>query len=65
MEPAENKKAACDGPVEGRKPYVPPRLVTYTSERILTEIGVAQACSPFNPSCPTEKAGRRKPTRRK
>jgi len=26
--------------------YVPPTIVTYTSEQILEEIGPAQACSP-------------------
>ena len=27
--------------------YVPPRIVTYTSEQIMEQIGPAQACSPF------------------
>jgi len=26
--------------------YVPPKIITYTSEQILEEIGPAQACSP-------------------
>jgi hypothetical protein len=26
--------------------YAPPKIVTYTSEQILEEIGPAQACSP-------------------
>jgi len=30
--------------------YVPPRIVTYTSEEILEQIGPALACSP-SPSC--------------
>jgi hypothetical protein len=28
--------------------YVPPKIITYTSEQILEEIGPAQACSPFS-----------------
>jgi len=26
--------------------YIPPKIVTYTSEQILEQIGPAQACSP-------------------
>lgn len=31
--------------------YVPPKIVTYTNEEILEQIGPAQACSPFDPDC--------------
>ena len=27
--------------------YIPPKIVTYTSEQIMEQIGPAQACSPF------------------
>jgi hypothetical protein len=27
-------------------PYVPPRIITYTSEELLEQIGPAMACSP-------------------
>ncbi len=65
MQKKESKKVTRSAPTGARKPYVPPRLVTYASEQILAEIGIAQACSPFNPSCPTEKSGKRKPIRRR
>ncbi len=32
--------------------YVPPRIVTYTREQILEQIGPAQACSPFESMSP-------------
>ena len=36
---------------EGAKPvYVPPRIVTYTSEELLEQIGPAMACTSGN--CP-------------
>ncbi|MBC2717231.1 MAG: hypothetical protein HF978_18145 [Desulfobacteraceae bacterium] len=31
--------------------YEPPKIITYTSEEILEEIGPAHACSPFDPGC--------------
>jgi len=30
--------------------YIPPKIVTYTSDEILEQIGPAMACSP-NPEC--------------
>jgi hypothetical protein len=30
-----------------RQKYEPPRIITYTSDDILEELGPAQACSPF------------------
>jgi len=33
--------------LQAEKPeYAPPRIITYTSEEILEQIGPAQACSP-------------------
>lgn len=34
-----------------RQVYVPPRIVTYTSEQILEQVGPALTCS-GEPSCP-------------
>ena len=31
--------------------YEPPKIITYTSEEILEEIGPANACSPFDTGC--------------
>jgi len=31
-----------------KKPYDPPKIVVYTEEDLLEELGPAQACSPFN-----------------
>ena len=31
---------------EGKPAYVPPRIITYTSEELLEQIGPAMACSP-------------------
>jgi hypothetical protein len=28
--------------------YIPPKIVTYTSEEIVEQIGPAQACSPYS-----------------
>jgi hypothetical protein len=52
----EEKGTKAERPIEqkeGReKPkYVPPKIVTYTSEEILEQIGPAMACSPS--PCPT------------
>jgi hypothetical protein len=33
---------------EGREPYKPPKIIVYTEEDLLEEIGPAQTCSPFN-----------------
>ena len=38
---------------ENEKPaYVPPQIITYTSEELLEQIGPAMACSPT--PCPSE-----------
>lgn len=34
------------GENRGQQPYEPPKLVSYTSEEILEQVGPAQACSP-------------------
>ena len=38
-------------PEEMKKIYIPPEIVTYTSEEIIEQIGPAHACSGANP-CP-------------
>ena len=41
-----------EGESEGPKPaYVPPRIVTYTSEELLEQVGPAMACTSGN--CPS------------
>lgn len=47
----EEKAAKADRPIEQdekkeKLKYVPPKIVTYTSEEILEQIGPAMACSP-------------------
>lgn len=43
----EEKRTIREKEPEPRPEYIPPRIVTYTSEQILEQIGPAQACSPF------------------
>lgn len=33
--------------IEEKPDYMPPRIVTYSREELLAEIGPAQACSPY------------------
>lgn len=33
---------------EKRRKYEPPRIITYSADDILEELGPAQACSPFS-----------------
>jgi hypothetical protein len=40
---AGNIRKAEEDPAEG---YIPPKIVTYTSDEILEQIGPAMACSP-------------------
>jgi hypothetical protein len=35
-----------------REKYVPPRIVTYTSDQILEQVGPALACTGASPACP-------------
>jgi|GEM_PF-5930337 len=47
MEPEKNSISSTAGLAEDRRPnYEPPRIITYTSEQILEQIGPAMACSP-------------------
>ena len=43
----EKKKTVTELAPETDSKYVPPKIVTYTSEQIMEQIGPAQACSPF------------------
>lgn len=31
--------------------YEPPKIITYSEENILEELGSPQACSPYTPGC--------------
>ena len=33
---------------EKKRKYIPPRIITYSADDILEELGPAQACSPFS-----------------
>ena len=43
----EKKESIQKRDLETDSEYVPPKVVTYTSEQIMEQIGPAQACSPF------------------
>ncbi|MBN2432662.1 MAG: hypothetical protein JXQ27_14395 [Acidobacteria bacterium] len=51
----EERVIDCNQPTEKPQPklkYEPARIITYTSEQILEEIGPAQTCSPD--PCPVD-----------
>jgi len=47
---AENSKT--EDPLQQKPTYEPAKIITYTSEQILEEIGPAQTCSPD--PCPVD-----------
>lgn len=45
--PLKKKENVTKRDPETDSEYIPPQIVTYTSEQIMEQIGPAQACSPF------------------
>jgi hypothetical protein len=66
MNQPESKKPRETGPDAASQlpAYVPPKIVTYTSEELLEQMGPALTCSPAPCGVPSGGSGQQSPQRR-